>query len=156
AEDIFTQLYKERGRDPEWHFRAAVACLFFGMEDRAKIFLKISADILLLLGQQTSAGFAAASLRYAHEFVQRGAPSAAGMLLKQAILYDSSCLSYHLIHYELDLLQGRYTAAVWDLVDWVKKALGQPWYRMILLSNMGLVSLNIFLLAVLGAALALS
>jgi len=131
-------------------------CFFFGLDDRGKSFLKVSADILLLMGQPTSAGFAAASLRFAYELIQRGSVSGGSILLKQSLVYDSGCLGYHLVRYELDLAQSHYVAAIWDLVDWFHKALTIPWYRMIILSNIGLLALNVFLLAVLGAALALS
>ena len=155
AEGLFVNLQKERGLDADWHFQLGALALSWGAEDRASTHLKISADILLVRGRPASSRHAGLSLETARQMMSRGRVSAAAMLLKQSHVYDPDCLSYYLTKYELDASQGKITSALWSLMEWVGHAFGNPWHRMLLLTNLGLVAIQVLLLTLIGVAAAL-
>jgi tetratricopeptide (TPR) repeat protein len=155
ADDLFMALLREKWQDADWHFRLAVTGLAWGLDDRARSHLKVSGDILLAQGRPVSTVHGRVALAEARVMLHRGLPRAAELLARQALVYDHQSVSYHLVKYELDSEAGHPISALWNLVEWARKALGSPWPRMVAMTDLGLHAITVLLLALVATAAAL-
>ncbi len=149
AEDTLNDLLNQKANSPEWHLALGLQALQWGLPDNARSHLKVSGDLLLARGQTRSTAFANQALTAASRLIDARKLDEAAILLDQARVYDYRSLNYFLVKYRYLLGRGQSIEALYIFWELASTAVGDPWFRLVLFTDLGLILFRATLLALL-------
>lgn len=155
GQELMAQVHREHLSDPRYHHQLAQECLHWAlvdkdMEGQAELFFQATRQILLSLGRTQDKATALETLKAARRWIFLGKLDRARHLVELAARYDPTTLQAHALRFELAWSEGAFFEALWGLVVWFKDALGHPFVRQVMLSDVAILLFLSLLVAAFG------